>query len=162
MLKKTGTSASVSIRKMDFEDIDAVLIVERDAFPTPWTRDAFISEVSKNKFAYYFVLELKGHIIGYCGLWKVMDEAQITNIAILTEHRGQSYGEYILLYVMQWLRGVHAKNLSLEVRESNTPAQSLYHKLGFSQVGVRKKYYADNQEDAWVMWVNLNDNYISN
>lgn len=147
---------------MVFEDIDEVLDVETDAFPTPWHRDAFVAELTKNKYAFYFVLEIEKRIIGYCGLWKVVDEAQITNIAILTKQRGQSYGEFLLAYVMQWLKGMQTKSLSLEVRDSNTAAQSLYKKLGFSQVGVRKKYYADNQEDAWVMWVNLNDNNFSN
>lgn len=161
MLKREGTNVSVKIRHMIEEDIDAVLMVEKDAFSTPWTRQAFEAELTQNKFANYFVLVNGETIIGYCGIWKVMDEAQITNIAILTEERGHSYGELLLRYVMEWLKGHRVVTLSLEVRASNIPAQSLYKKLGFVQAGVRKNYYADNQEDAWVMWVKLDDNNTS-
>ncbi|MFS0787871.1 ribosomal protein S18-alanine N-acetyltransferase [Shouchella sp. 1P09AA] len=147
---------------MELTDIDDVLVLEREAFTTPWTREAFEAELTRNHYAFYFVLQENEAIIGYCGLWKVLDEAQITNVAILKARRGHSYGEYLLGSIMEWLKMVEAKTLSLEVRASNEIAQGLYGKLGFLKVGVRKNYYADNQEDAWVMWVMLNDNHISN
>ncbi|MED4128984.1 MULTISPECIES: ribosomal protein S18-alanine N-acetyltransferase [Shouchella] len=156
------TSRNVQVRRMDVFDIDAVLTVETEAFTTPWTREAFEAELVRNNYAYYFVLEVDEMVVGYCGLWKVIDEVQITNIAILKKHRGHSYGEYLLRSIMEWLKMVNAQTLSLEVRASNEVAQGLYHKLGFSRVGIRKNYYADNQEDAWVMWVRLNDDHISN
>ncbi|MFB4210287.1 ribosomal protein S18-alanine N-acetyltransferase [Shouchella sp. JSM 1781072] len=153
---------NVQVRRMEFADIDDVLVLEREAFTTPWTREAFEAELTRNNYAYYFVLQENEAIIGYCGLWKVLDEAQITNVAILEARRGHSYGEYLLRSIMEWLKMVEAKTLSLEVRASNEIAQGLYEKLGFSKAGIRKNYYADNQEDAWVMWVMLNDNHISN
>ncbi|WP_371836651.1 ribosomal protein S18-alanine N-acetyltransferase [Alkalicoccobacillus plakortidis] len=152
----------VEVRRMNVLDIDAVLTIETEAFTTPWTREAFEAELVRNKYAHYFVLVVNKRIVGYCGLWNVLDEVQITNIAILKKHRGHSYGEYLLRSIMEWLKIVDAQTLSLEVRASNEIAQGLYHKLGFSQVGIRKNYYADNQEDAWVMWVRLNDDHISN
>ncbi|RQW21443.1 ribosomal-protein-alanine N-acetyltransferase [Bacillus sp. C1-1] len=155
-------NSDVEVRRMNVLDIDAVLTIETEAFTTPWTREAFEAELVRNKYAHYFVLVVNKQIVGYCGLWNVLDEVQITNIAILKKHRGHSYGEYLLRSIMEWLKIVDAQTLSLEVRASNEIAQGLYHKLGFSQVGIRKNYYADNQEDAWVMWVRLNDDHISN
>lgn len=86
-----------------------------------------------------------------------MDDAQITNIAILPEHRGKGYGEALLRYVMEFCKEKKTDHLSLEVRVSNTPAQSLYEKLGFRPASIRKNYYTDNGEDALVMWVNINE-----
>ncbi|MCM3550224.1 ribosomal protein S18-alanine N-acetyltransferase [Alkalihalobacillus clausii] len=147
---------------MVLDDIDEVLLIERDAFTTPWEREAFETELTKNQFACYYVVVVEGKVVGYCGLWKVMDEAQITNVAVASDYRGHSYGESLMRYVMEWLKALGVVSLSLEVRVSNTPAQSLYQKLGFRKAGIRKNYYADNQEDAWVMWVKLNDNDTSN
>lgn len=160
MHKKADTKAY--IRQMVLDDIDEVLLIERDAFTTPWEREAFETELTKNQFACYYVVVVDGKVVGYCGLWKVMDEAQITNVAVASDYRGHSYGESLMCYVMEWLKALGVVSLSLEVRVSNTPAQSLYQKLGFRKAGIRKNYYADNQEDAWVMWVKLNDNHTSN
>ncbi|WP_059105408.1 ribosomal protein S18-alanine N-acetyltransferase [Shouchella shacheensis] len=140
---------------MTMDDINAVMDVERDAFTAPWKREAFESELRANKFAHYVVFEWGTRIIGYCGVWKVMDEAQITNIAIHSAYRGQKFGEWMLRYVMELLKGMGTRTLSLEVRASNHVAQALYKKLGFEKGGVRKNYYADNYEDAWVMWVEM-------
>ncbi|WP_263707711.1 ribosomal protein S18-alanine N-acetyltransferase [Shouchella tritolerans] len=147
---------------MVLDDIDEVLLIERDAFTTPWEREAFETELTKNQFACYYVVVVDGKVVGYCGLWKVMDEAQITNVAVSSDYRGHSYGESLMRYAMEWLKALGVVSLSLEVRVSNTSAQSLYQKLGFRKAGIRKNYYADNQEDAWVMWVKLNDNDTSN
>ncbi|WP_227939913.1 ribosomal protein S18-alanine N-acetyltransferase [Alkalihalobacillus deserti] len=143
------------IRFMTVDDLTAVMDVEKDAFSTPWDSAIFKSEITSNQFAHYLVYEMDEVIIGYCGLWVVMDEAQITNIAIHSNYRGQKHGEQLLRYVMAFVKQMGVTKLSLEVRVSNSVAQNLYRKVGFQEGGLRKKYYADNLEDALVMWVNV-------
>lgn len=145
----------ITFRKMELSDIDQVLDIERQSFPHPWSRESFENELLYNKFALYIVLECGGTVIGYCGTWVIIDEAHITNIALLPEYRGQKLGEFLLKKVMEMLKEKNVNKITLEVRVSNYVAQSLYRKLGFMDGGIRKNYYTDNQEDALVMWVNL-------
>jgi ribosomal-protein-alanine N-acetyltransferase len=151
-LELTGEA---KIRIMTLNDIDQVVQVETICFPTPWSREAFINEVKNNQFATYFVAEDQGSVIGYIGCWIIIDEANITNVAVLPEFRGQKIGEALLRTAMELARLKKATKMSLEVRVSNFVAQNLYSKLGFKRGGIRKNYYSDNSEDAYVMWVNL-------
>ncbi|PRO66366.1 ribosomal protein S18-alanine N-acetyltransferase [Alkalicoccus urumqiensis] len=144
-----------SIRLMGVTDIPAVLDVEIESFATPWTQEAFYQEVAKNKFAYYFVAEEAEQILGYCGLWVIVDDAHITNIAVLPGRRREGIGDSLLLASMNMAKMLGAQRLSLEVRVSNEAAQNLYRRHGFQDGGLRRRYYTDNQEDALVMWVNL-------
>jgi len=146
---------SFVFRYMREEDIDQVLEVEHASFTTPWSREAFYNEIHNNKFAVYLVLEEDDKIIGYCGTWIVIDEAHVTNIAILPEFRGKKLGEALLAKLMLTACGMGARTMTLEVRVTNHVAQSLYRKFGFQNGGIRKNYYSDNQEDALIMWVNL-------
>ncbi|MCT2536695.1 ribosomal protein S18-alanine N-acetyltransferase [Aquibacillus koreensis] len=147
--------SKVLIRKMTKEDIDQVLHVERSSFAVPWDKDIYIKELTENRYAYYSVVEADGHVVGFCGLWVVIDEAQITNIAILPALRGKKYGSALFQYVLNQAVALGAARLSLEVRQSNLVAQKLYSKYGLVPGGIRKNYYTDNNEDALVMWVNL-------
>lgn len=140
---------------MKLKDIDAVLKIEHESFATPWSREAFFNELTNNQFAMYIVLEEEEKVIGYCGVWVVVDEGHITNIALLPEYRGKRLGEALLTKVMETAKKMGAKKMTLEVRVTNKVAQSLYRKLGFQDGGIRKNYYTDNQEDALVMWVNI-------
>ncbi|MCM3397681.1 MULTISPECIES: ribosomal protein S18-alanine N-acetyltransferase [Oceanobacillus] len=149
------TMAKCVIRKMEVSDVDHVMEVERASFTTPWTTDIFYQELLDNKHAHYFVLQLDEQIIGYIGTWIVIDDAQITNIAIMPGFRGHKLGEKLFGYTVQYALQLGVKRLSLEVRQSNIPAQRLYQKFGLVPGGIRKNYYTDNQEDAIVMWVNL-------
>ncbi|MCM2535453.1 ribosomal protein S18-alanine N-acetyltransferase [Neobacillus pocheonensis] len=146
---------SFVFRYMREEDIDQILEVEHASFTTPWSREAFMNELYNNKFAVYIVLEEDKKIIGYCGAWIVIDEAHVTNVAILPEYRGRKLGEELLKKLMSVAMEMGTKSMTLEVRVSNHVAQSLYRKLGFQNGGIRKNYYSDNQEDGLVMWVNL-------
>ncbi|MEK3988310.1 MULTISPECIES: ribosomal protein S18-alanine N-acetyltransferase [Robertmurraya] len=148
-------SDSFVFRYMKEEDIDQILKIEELSFATPWTRQSFENELNLNQFAVYLVLEKEGQIVGYCGMWLIVDEAHITNIAVLPEFRGQKLGEGILRMIMEVAKKRGAKSMTLEVRVSNTVAQSLYRKLGFMNGGIRKNYYTDNYEDALVMWVTI-------
>ncbi|WP_062051018.1 ribosomal protein S18-alanine N-acetyltransferase [Bacillus sp. JCM 19034] len=146
-----------TFRFMTVDDLEDVMKVERDAFTTPWEPAIFLQELTSNQFAHYIVYEEDGHIFGYCGMWVIMEEAQITNFGIHSSHRGQGHGEKLLRYVLAFLRHLGVSKVSLEVRVSNYVAQQLYKKVGFQKGGIRKNYYADNQEDALVMWVELDE-----
>ncbi|WP_449623000.1 ribosomal protein S18-alanine N-acetyltransferase [Robertmurraya sp. Marseille-Q9965] len=145
----------ITLRKMVEEDIDQILVIEKESFATPWSRESFENELTKNRFALYLVLEDEEVIFGYCGVWIIVDEAHVTNIALLPNYRGKKLGETLLTEIMKVAKEKGAKTMTLEVRVSNHVAQSLYRKLGFQDGGIRKNYYTDNQEDALVMWVNL-------
>ncbi|TFE00709.1 ribosomal protein S18-alanine N-acetyltransferase [Jeotgalibacillus salarius] len=147
----------IRFRWMTYGDIDGVLAVEEASFSSPWSREAFENEMTINQFAKYLLLEVDGKIAGYCGLWLVMDEAHITNVAVVPELRGHQLGKKMMVKVMDMLRSEGATMMTLEVRVSNHIAQSLYEGLGFSKGGIRKNYYSDNGEDALVMWVKLNE-----
>ncbi|MBP1948290.1 ribosomal protein S18-alanine N-acetyltransferase [Virgibacillus litoralis] len=147
--------AELVIRQMKLADIDSVIDVERATFDSPWPEDIFIQEVSGNQHAHYYVMELDNEVIGYAGMWLVIDDAQITNIAVTPKYRGYKLGEKLFLYIIEQAIQLGTKRLSLEVRMSNKVAQRMYRKFGLVPGGVRKNYYTDNQEDAIVMWVNL-------
>lgn len=146
---------SIVFRYMREEDIDQVLEIEHASFTTPWSREAFYNELHNNKFAIYIVLEIDKKVVGYCGVWIVVDEAHVTNVAILPEYRGRKLGEALMQKLFDVARGMGARSMTLEVRVTNYVAQSLYRKFGFQNGGLRKNYYTDNQEDALVMWVRL-------
>jgi [ribosomal protein S18]-alanine N-acetyltransferase len=146
---------SYHFRYMREEDIDQVLEVELASFATPWSRDAFYNELTNNQFATYIVLEENDKIIGYCGVWIVVDEAHVTNIAILPDYRGKKLGQILMSKLIEVAIEKGAKSMTLEVRVTNDPALALYRKFGFQNGGIRKNYYSDNQEDALVMWVRL-------
>ena len=142
--------SDVIIRRMTMADVDGVAAVEAATFPTPWSRDAFASEM-KNVAARYLVAEKDGKIIGYAGAWIIIDESHITNIAVLSDYRGQGIGRQLTHGLLQYLSNLGAAYATLEVRKSNAVAQNLYVSLGFIKLGVRKRYYEDNGEDALIM-----------
>ncbi|MFC5558965.1 ribosomal protein S18-alanine N-acetyltransferase [Ureibacillus thermophilus] len=146
----------IRYRKMTVEDVEAVHAIEVESFPTPWSLDSFHYEMRVNPYANYIVAEDEtGAIVGYCGMWIVIDSAQITNVAVTKKARGQGIGEGLMREAMRVAKEQKAEMMSLEVRVSNTVAQNLYRKLGFQEGGIRKGYYTDNHEDALVMWVKL-------
>jgi ribosomal-protein-alanine N-acetyltransferase len=147
----------ITLKIADISDINEILTIEQTCFSSPWSKSAFYNEIVNNHFATYLVLELDGIIVGYCGVWIIIDEAHITNIAVLPKYQGKKLGEALLNNVILFARSAGAKTMSLEVRVSNLIAKGLYSKLGFQAGGIRKNYYSDNGEDALVMWVNLDE-----
>ncbi|MEK5078374.1 ribosomal protein S18-alanine N-acetyltransferase [Solibacillus sp. FSL W7-1436] len=146
----------VQYRRMTIDDVQAIHKIELATFPVPWTLDSFYYEMTENQYAHYLVAENEnGEIIGFCGIWLVIDAAQITNVAVVQSVRGQGIGETLMREAMRVAKEANMDVMSLEVRVTNTVAQNLYRKLGFQDGGLRKGYYTDNQEDALVMWVNL-------
>lgn len=145
----------LTFRRMNVRDIDSILVIEKASFSAPWSRNAFLGELTENHFARYTLMMLGEQIIGYAGMWVIIDEAHITNIAVAPPYRGKKLGETLLRYAMAEAVALGAIKMTLEVRVSNTPAKSLYEKLGFQPGGIRQGYYTDNHEDALVMWVDL-------
>ncbi|WP_102260890.1 ribosomal protein S18-alanine N-acetyltransferase [Mesobacillus jeotgali] len=146
---------TITFRNMTVDDLDQVMEVEVNSFTIPWSREAFFDELTKNQFARYLIVEVDQKVVGYCGVWIIIDEAHITNIALLPEYRGLKLGEALMAKVMELAREMGALRVTLEVRVSNERAQNLYRKFGFEEGAIRKQYYTDNMEDALVMWVNL-------
>ena len=140
------------IRPMTSKDLDMVLEIEKICFPTPWSRNAFRIEIEENRCAHYLTAICGNQVVGYGGMWLIVDEAHITNIAVHPDYRGRGIGEAILKSLMKRAVDLGAVRMTLEVRVSNKVAQNLYRKLGFYDAGIRKQYYANNNEDALIMW----------
>lgn len=138
------------------DDVPAVYEIELASFPVPWTLDSFYYEVHENQYAHYVLaIDEEGSIIGFCGMWMVIDAAQITNVAVIEQARGRGIGEGLMREAMHIARFHGMEVMTLEVRVTNVVAQNLYRKLHYQDGGIRKGYYTDNGEDALVMWVNL-------
>lgn len=154
---KTARQPSVKygIRPMTADDIDAVCQVEEASFPIPWSRDAFVKEVTENNLAHYFVADVDGRAIGYAGMWLIWDGADVTNVAVLPQYQGYGIGTALVRQMADTVRASGAQVLMLEVRRSNERAQHVYRKLGFTVCGERKGYYEDNREDAILMQLDV-------
>ena len=139
------------IRPMRLKDVDEIADIEEATFARPWSRESIRKEKTRNAAARYLVAEENGRVIGYAGAWIILDESHITNIAVVPEARGRGIGRRLTKELLQVLSSLGACYATLEVRVSNTVARNLYESLGFTAVGKRKRYYEDNNEDAWLM-----------
>ena len=135
---------------MTAADVDAVCAIEEATFARPWSRASIENELT-NSCARDVVLRRGGETVGYAGMWLVIDEAHVTNVAIRKDLRGQGLGEKLMRALIQLAADRGMIWMTLEVRRSNAAAQGLYRKLGFVDVGWRKRYYEDNGEDALLM-----------
>ena len=142
--------STITMGLMTVEDVDAVHAIETACFKTPWSKKSFYDEVTQNACARYMVVREDGEAIAYAGVWFVLDEGHITNIAVRPDRRGMGYGEMVTRGMIQLAADSGMNWMTLEVRRSNVAAQNLYHKLGFIDVGYRKRYY-ENSEDALIM-----------
>ncbi|WP_214814822.1 MULTISPECIES: ribosomal protein S18-alanine N-acetyltransferase [unclassified Exiguobacterium] len=147
--------ADVKIRRMTWLDVEEVTKVEEASFSIPWTKEAFMNEMLRNEQAIYFVAVYDKRVIGFVGVWQIVDEGHITNIAVLPEFRGQGIGNQLLAELVAFAKSKGLVGLTLEVRVSNVGAQKLYEQFGFMQAGRRRRYYQDNNEDAYIYWAKL-------
>ncbi|HET7474200.1 MAG TPA: ribosomal protein S18-alanine N-acetyltransferase [Candidatus Limnocylindrales bacterium] len=141
----------LTIEPMRLEDLDEIQAIEGASFTTPWPENAYRSELMTNRLASYLVARVDGRIVGYGGMWLMVDEAHITTFAVHPLWRRQHVGERLLLAFLDLARDRHAREATLEVRLSNLAARRLYEKYGFRPVGLRPRYYSDNNEDALIM-----------
>ncbi|MDW5298783.1 MAG: ribosomal protein S18-alanine N-acetyltransferase [Sedimentibacter sp.] len=144
----------VLIRNMKSDDIGQIIEIEKKCFSLPWSRESFEGEL-KNEHAYYECAEENKNIVGYMGMWKILDECHITNVAVLPEYRNRGIASMLIDKMIGVCKCSEIKNMTLEVRESNTTAINLYKKFGFFSVGKRPNYYQLPLEDAIIMWKNI-------
>ncbi len=144
----------IGIRKMKREDAADLFKLDRKCFSIPWSEKSFIEEY-ENELAYYFVMTDDDYIIGYAGVWNIVGEGHITNIAVHPRYRGKGLSKRLMNALFCFSEENCLSCLTLEVRESNTAARGLYSKYGFKETGRRKHYYSDTKEDAVIMTAEL-------
>lgn len=141
----------MTVRRATIEDAKEIFAIEMECFSVPWSLDSIETElVNEDKKLYYVIEDVNG-VVGYAGAWLVYDEGQITNIAIRPSARRQGFGAKLTSALIEecFKRGMH--EIFLEVRISNLSALSLYRQLGFTVKGMRKNYYSEPKEDAYIM-----------
>lgn len=141
----------MTVRRATIEDAKEILAIEMDCFSVPWSLDSIEIELINQEKKLYYVIEDTEGVVGYAGAWLVYDEGQITNIAIRPSARRQGFGATLTRALIEecFKRGMH--EIFLEVRISNLSALSLYRQLGFTVKGMRKNYYSEPKEDAYIM-----------
>ena len=144
-------TARVVVDPMRIEDVPAVHEIERLSFRTPWPSYAFEQELRGNRLARYLVARAGDAIVGFAGIWLMVDEAHITTFSVHPDWRRQGIGRHLLLNLIELSQAIGARRMTLEVRASNETAQALYRSFGFEVTGRRPRYYSDDGEDALVM-----------
>jgi ribosomal-protein-alanine N-acetyltransferase len=175
------TATRYYVRPMAEGDISQVADIEGESFPTTWPRTAYKRELSNRLARYLVLIDrthvaveppprkqrrfslapffkprdeaepTRDYVVGYVGVWLMVDEAHIVAIAVRESYRRKGLGERLLYDAIELALANKQENVTLEVRRSNTSAQALYEKYRFLNVGVRKRYYSDNHEDAIIM-----------
>lgn len=139
------------IRKMRVEDLHVIEEMENILFTSPWKYEDFLYEINENAFSHNYVVEDNNEIVGYVGLWIMYDQSQITTIGVHPNHQRKGIGQMMMDSMIEETINHQCATMSLEVRVSNHKAISLYEKNGFEKVALRKNYYEDNHEDAYLM-----------
>lgn len=146
------------IRPIREEDVPKIHEIETLCFALPWSEASILHDIRENVVARWLVMEDgDGRILAYAGMWFVLDEAHVCNVAVHPDARGRGYGKRIFTALIDLARENSMSMMTLEVRRSNAVAQSLYHGCGFVDVGYRKRYYEDNREDALIMYREFRD-----
>ncbi|MCA1570438.1 MAG: ribosomal protein S18-alanine N-acetyltransferase [Chloroflexi bacterium] len=144
-------TARVVVDAMRLDDVAAVHEIEQLSFRTPWPAYAFEQELKGNRLARYIVARAGDRLVGFAGIWMMVDEAHVTTFGVHPDWRRQGIGRQLLLSLCEISIAIRARRMTLEVRESNRPAQVLYAAFGFEVLGRRRAYYSDDGEDALVM-----------
>ncbi len=139
--------------KMSEEHISQLAELEKICFHSPWTEEGLREELT-NSMAHFYVA-VADKVIGYMGVIEICGEANVTNVAVLPEYRGNGIGKALVKNAIDGAKNRECEFITLEVRESNLPAISLYKSFGFQQVGVRKNFYSDPTENALLMTINF-------
>lgn len=143
---------AVTIREMCLMDIERVYEIERVSFKSPWSYEMIRHELLFNDVAYYIVAEINGIVVAHAGMWVLPPEAHMTNIAVAPEYRNRGIATRLILALMSYAVSVDARRISLEVRQNNHAAQRVYYSLDFRYVGIKKRYYSDTGENAFILW----------
>lgn len=144
--------ADLVIRRGEEKDILAIEELEKQCFATPWSYESLKYDIVENNRALYLVAEIEGEIVGYVGIWKIVDEGHITNVAVSPAHRRKHIASALLETLFRVTERAGVVQHTLEVRAGNEGAIKLYEGFGFKEAGLRRGYYEDNGEDAIIMW----------
>jgi len=140
------------IRQAEEKDIHQIAEMDKLCFSTPWSEDSFTQEITSNDIALYIVAVIDDLIVGYAGLWLIVDEGHITNVAVHPDFRRRKIAKALVQVLIDVSEKKGAVRHTLEVRTLNDAAIRLYEAFGFQEVGIRKGYYEDDNEDAIIMW----------
>jgi ribosomal-protein-alanine N-acetyltransferase len=144
---------NVELRRLELGDLDAIEAIEREAYPTPWSRSMFASELAKPTSLSLGAFERDGGpLVGYLIISRYVDAWHVMNVAVASGHRRRGIARLLLDRLFEATASDERRGYTLEVRVSNEGAIKLYEALGFKARGVRRGYYTDNREDALIMW----------
>ncbi len=139
------------IEIMNDNDIEEVIALEHELFTLPWKVEDFLYEVNVNPYGSYFVYRVAGKIVGYCGVWCLFEQAQVTTIGVTQKFQRKKIASTLMQHMIDYAIVQGCETLSLEVRVSNASAIAMYERFGFETINIRKAYYSDNHEDAYLM-----------
>lgn len=142
----------IKLTTMSLDDLDEVLKISDASLKESWSLESFSKELSNPLAKYLVAKSHDGKTLGFAGIWTIIDEGHITNIAVHPDYRQKGIGSALVKGLIDKSNSWGYNAMTLEVRKSNIPAQNLYKKYGFIEEGIRKKYYQDNKEDAIIMW----------
>ncbi len=143
----------VQVLKMTKDDIEAVFHIEELVHPAHhWSKESFYNEISNNLAYYYCVKDEGSKVLGFIGVWHIFEEAHVTTLAVHPEYRSLQLAQILMIKAIEDCYKDMIKYITLEVRETNVPAISLYEKFLFESIGIRKNYYQDNGENAVIMF----------
>ena len=145
------TAVMIDIRRLDLADLDAIDVIEQRAYPTPWSRAMFASELAKPTSISLGAFE-GDELVGYIVNSRYVDAWHVMNVAVDPDHQRRGIATALLERLFELTRNDERRGYTLEVRVSNEDAIRLYEKLGFESRGIRRGYYTDNREDALIMW----------
>lgn len=142
----------VTVVKMTKDDVEEVYNIEALINKHHWSKESFFNELANNLASYYCVKDENNKILSYIGLWRIFEEAHITTLGVHPDYRRFQLAQILLIQAIELCYKEMIKYITLEVRESNVPAISLYEKFLFESIGMRKNYYQDNGENAIIMF----------
>jgi ribosomal-protein-alanine N-acetyltransferase len=149
-----GAPAPVVVEPMRRRHLRAVQRIEQQVYPRPWSMGLFMSELAYGDSRVYLVARVGTTVVGYGGLMVVLDDGHITTLAVDPRWHRRGVGTRLLHTLAIAALEREVRNLTLEVRVGNEPAQGLYRAFGFAPAGIRKGYYVETNEDALIMWAN--------
>ncbi len=145
----------MKIEIANFNQIDAIVQIENRSFTDPWSKASFEEAINSKNTTVFYVSDDSGNIVGFSCLLMIDLEAEILNIAVDKNSRNQGIGSLLATHIINICRSNGVEDIFLEVRNSNVSARALYNKMGFTEIGIRKKYYSNPTEDAILMKLSL-------
>jgi len=145
---------AVEIAPFNYDDIDEIMAIENVSFSAPWTQDSYLDLAPLETISFY-VVKLQGRVVGYMLYQTWAEEMELHTIAVAPAHRRQGLAKKMMEHIIHDASTRGVERIFLQVRPSNEAARSLYQSFGFYIIGIRKRYYRDNQEDAEVMRLDL-------